>query len=366
APAPRPTPPNLVPTAPAGFTLTPGDEPVELPVTVRNTGETASEPVSAALDLPPGVRSVGAAPTFAGARLVRFDGAPEQSVTCPAGSGTVTCTTSRGIAPGGTATFVFRLQADPDAQGGRITGTLSAGVSLSVSIQVTVDVRPVHDDLELLVHKWQHGFWDPRLDIRATNTGGRDGHLRLVVESSEHVTLVALWPGCDRSRHRVVCEVPLDRGETFRLPVWALGSPHRDGAVKVSATLGAAAESVDLVLSLRPGESEGQAPEPPVGLPIAPGSTTPTTPAPTTPGPTSTGTTPTTESRTSTAPTTPPMTTTTVPPTTTTRSTPTPTTPPPTTTAPPTTRPEDPCPRKPPGQPRSPHDRGPDRCRTPS
>jgi hypothetical protein len=363
-----------VPTVPAGFTLVPGEAPVDLPITVLNSGETASEPVSAALDLPPGVRSVGSAASFAGNRLVGFDGAEDQNVTCPAGTGTVTCTTSQGIAPGGQATFVFRIQADPDASNGRITGTLSAGVSLSVSIEVAVEVRPVHDDLELLVDKWQHGFWDPRLDIRATNTGGRAGTLRLVVESDDHVTLVAF--GCKEPGRRVVCEVPLDRNKTFRLAVWALGSPHRNAVVRVSATLGDAAKSVDVPLTSHPHWGDGQVPEPPVERPtVTPGTST-TTPGPTTttPKPTTTQP-PTTQPPTTTEPSTTDPTTTapTTPPAQTPTPTPDPTTTEPTTPAPTPTPTEPTTPTHPgqgdpcrPGHQPTPESARPDRCRTPS
>jgi RNA polymerase sigma factor (sigma-70 family) len=330
-PQPQPAPPSLVPVVPSGFVLTPGEEPVDLPITVRNSGATASEPASAALDLPAGVRSVGPAASFAGGRLLRLDGAADQTAACPAGTGRVTCATTQGIAPGGSATFLFRLQADPEATTGRITGTVDAGTSVSVAIEVDVEVRPAHDDLELLVHQWQHGFWDPRLDIRATNTGGRAGDLRLVVESDRHLTLVALWPGCERSWSRVVCEVPLERGESFRMSVWVVGAPHHDGVVTVSATLGTASESVQVPISTRPGGGDPHEPEPPVVTttpappttttttrPTAPTTTT-TTPPTTTTGPSTTTTTPSappTEPSTTTVPTTEPTTrpTTTTPP----------------------------------------------------
>ncbi|QQQ75723.1 hypothetical protein IOD16_32365 [Saccharothrix sp. 6-C] len=344
---------------PSGFVLTPGEDPVDLPITVRNSGESGSEPASAVLALPPGVRSVGPASSFAGGRLLRLDGAADQTVACPAGTGAVTCATTQGIAPGGTATFVFRVQADPEAVTGLITGTVSAGVSLSVAIAVDVEVRPARDDLELLVHKWQHGFWDPRLDVQVTNTGGRAGGLRLVVEADEHIALVTLWPGCERSWSRVVCEVPLARGASFRLAVWAIGSPHRGGAVRVSATLGDASEQVEVPLSPRPGEPHQ--PEPPVDTPptttrATPPTTTtgPTTPT-TTPPPTTVPTGPTT---TPTEPSTEPP-----PPVTTTRTS-DPTTAPTTTTPPPAR--DEPCRPLLPWLPPLVDDLFPGHCRTPS
>ncbi|WP_063741265.1 sigma-70 family RNA polymerase sigma factor [Saccharothrix syringae] len=354
-PEPEPTPPNLVPTVPSGFRLTPGADPVEMPITVRNSGQTASVPASAALLLPPGVRSVGAPASFAGGRLAQLDGAAGQTVTCPAGTGAVTCATAQGIAPGGTATFLFHLQADWEAVTGRITGTITAGTALSVAVEVDVEVTPVEDALDLRVRQWHHGFWDPRLDVSVTNTGGRAGAMRLVVESDEHVALVALWPGCRRSQHRVVCEQQLARGATFRVPVWVLGLPWRHGVVRVSATLGTAAKSLEVPLEPHPGHDAE--PEPPVGTPPtqapaptttarpAPATTTPpgtTTPAPPTPTGTPTGPT--------TGPTTPPT-----EPRPTSRTEPTSATPEPTTPAPepeptpePTTPAPEPCAPRPP------------------
>ena len=98
-PAPQPPPPaSLTPTVPIGFTLTPGEEAKDLPITVRNTGGTAAPPAAMTLTLPPGVLSTGGPASFA-ARLLQPDGATDQTVNCPAGGGTITCTTPQGIAP---------------------------------------------------------------------------------------------------------------------------------------------------------------------------------------------------------------------------------------------------------------------------
>ncbi|MEJ2854613.1 MULTISPECIES: sigma-70 family RNA polymerase sigma factor [unclassified Saccharothrix] len=363
-PQPQPTPPTLVPTVPSGFTLRPDEPPVALPITVRNTGETTSDPATAALLLPPGVQAVGPGNSFAGQRLVQLDGAPDQTVGCPAGRGEITCATERGIAPGGSATFVFRLKVDHDYEGGSavITGTISAGTAMSVDVRVDVAVQPADDDLDLAVHKWHHGYWDPRIDIRATNTGGSARTLRLVVESDENVHVVAMRPDCEQSDHRVTCEHPLKRGESFRLSVWAFGLPYRGGNVTVTGTLGTASETVVVPIGLNPGEGEGYVPEPPVIVPeppvVAPKPTVPPrTTDPTTPSPE-----PTTPSLPllplPTAPTTTEPPTTTQPPGTT-----DPTTPPPTRKEPPG-RTDPPCqPWVPPGLLR---DLLPDLCRTPS
>ena len=59
-------------TPPDGVELQPGAGPVSLPITVRNDGGSVSEPVVAALKLPPGVHAIESGGGGAGckARLV--------------------------------------------------------------------------------------------------------------------------------------------------------------------------------------------------------------------------------------------------------------------------------------------------------
>jgi RNA polymerase sigma factor (sigma-70 family) len=323
---PRPSPATLVPTVPSGFTLVPGEAPKALPIAIRNAGESVSEPATTALTLPPGVRSVGPVDRFGGARLLALDGAAEQSVTCPAGSGTVTCATTQGIAPGGTATFVFNLQADATAVGGTITGTVSAGAALTVQVSIAVDVQPARDDLALAVSKWHEVFRDPRLDVTVTNTGASAGALTLTLTTDDSIVLIAPHAGCSVRRHRVECRADLQRDGSFRMSAWAFGLPFHGGTVRVTATLGTATKTVDVPMSLVPGV------QPPVLPPVAEPTVQPTTTTPTTPPPTTT----TTPQATTTPPAT--TTTTTPPPEQTEPSTTTPpvtTTPPPTTTTPP-------------------------------
>ena len=317
----RPSPPTLVPTVPSGFTLVPGEAPKALPITIRNTGESVSDPASTALTLPPGVRSVGPVGSFGGARLLALDGAAEQSVTCPAGSGAVTCATTLGITPGGTATFVFNLQADATAVGGTITGTVSAGATLAVQVAVAVEVQPVRDDLTLAVGKWHEGFWDPRLDVTVTNTGTNAGAMTLTLTTDGSIVLVAPHEGCTVQRHSIECRADLQRDGTYRMSAWAFGLPFHGGTVRVSATLGTATKTVDVPVALVPV----------VQLPVLPAAAEPIIPPTTTAPPTVTTTTPpppagtTTPEPEPTAPIPPPVTTT-PPPTTTTP--PAPTTPP--------------------------------------
>ncbi|MFD0206153.1 MULTISPECIES: sigma-70 family RNA polymerase sigma factor [Saccharothrix] len=130
----------LVPVVPAGFTMATGGPPVELPVTVRNTGSTPLAPTTLVLTLPEGVQVVGAGRNLRGRPLVRFDGAAR--VGCPAGKGTVTCTTEAELPAGGSVTFVFRLLAGPKSVGGTIRGTVTAGSAQPVPVDVPLTVTP--------------------------------------------------------------------------------------------------------------------------------------------------------------------------------------------------------------------------------
>jgi RNA polymerase sigma factor (sigma-70 family) len=285
APAPEPTPPpaSLTPTTPSGFTLTPGEEPKDFPITIRNTGGTAAPPASMVLNLPPGVLSTGGPSSFA-ARLLQPDGSADQTVNCPAGSGTITCSTPQGIAPGGQATFLFRLRATEDAQPSTITGTISAGTAISVNVSVTVDVPPVNDDIELTVSTWHEVFWDPRVDVKVRNKGPRAGTLKLDVSSSENIVVFTPCRECSRTdKNSIHCVTDLDKGGSFRMSFWAFGLPHRGGTITVTAALGNARKTVTVPVKMRPDH-------PPVDDVVKPPTTS--EPAPTTVPPTTTTTTP--------------------------------------------------------------------------
>ncbi len=274
---PPPPPASLTPTTPSGFTLTPGEEPKDFPITVRNTGGTAAPPAAMVLNLPPGVLSTGGPSSFT-ARLLQLDGAADQKVDCPAGGGTITCSTPQGIAPGGQATFLFRLRATPDAAPGTITGTISAGTAISVNVSVTVDVPPVNDDIELTVSTWHEVFWDPRVDVQVRNKGPRAGTLKLDVSSSEHIVVFTPCRECSRTdKNSIHCVTDLDKDEKFRMSVWAFGLPHRGGTITVTASLGNAKKSVTVPVKTRPHhppvEDVVQPPDPTTTVP--PTTTTP-------------------------------------------------------------------------------------------
>ncbi|MEU7478903.1 sigma-70 family RNA polymerase sigma factor [Lentzea sp. NPDC042327] len=341
-PAEEPAPPPpavLTPTVPTGFTLTPGEEAKDLPITVRNTGGTAAPPASMVLTLPPGVLSTGGPSSFA-ARLLQPDGAADQTVNCPAGSGVITCTTPQGIAPGGQATFLFRLRATPEAVTGVITGAVSAGTAISVNVSVGVEVPPVNDDIELTASTWHQVFWDPRVDVQVRNRGPRPGTLKLELSASSDVVVFTPYRDCTRTDRNVLrCVADLEQGAKFRMSAWAFGLPHRGGSITVTATLGNATKSVTVPVKGRPNHWPVDPVEPPAPAPVPttepakpteptkPGRTTePTKPStPVEPAEPTTPTVPQVPVPTLPLPSTPPSTTVPVPPTTT-----PPTTPPPT------------------------------------
>ncbi|GLY52889.1 sigma-70 family RNA polymerase sigma factor [Lentzea sp. NBRC 102530] len=271
---PAPAPPSLTPTVPSGYTLTPGEEPKDFPITIRNTGGTAAPPASMVLNLPPGVVSTGGPAGFAGARLVQPDGSADQTVECPAGTGTITCVTPSGIAAGGQATFQFRLRATDTAVPGTITGVISAGTAITVDISVAVNVPPVNDDIDLAVKTWDDVFWyHPRTDVSVLNRGPRAGTLKIDVTSTKNLVVFAPYRQCRQAGENAIrCVADLPRGERFRMSFWAFG--RKGGDITVTATLGNATKTVTVPVKGWPGNPPGEEPPNPP--------TTTTTPAPTT------------------------------------------------------------------------------------
>jgi hypothetical protein len=149
-----PAPPKITAQAPPhGIELQPGT-PASLPITVRNEGSTVSEPVVIALALPPGITPV---PAGGGGGTAVARSAPSSApaavdsvlVRCPGGTGTVTCRTETGLAPGQAAVLNFRLLSDDTAQPGTLTGTVTAGAQVNLSVSVKVNVKPAPDAVDL-------------------------------------------------------------------------------------------------------------------------------------------------------------------------------------------------------------------------
>jgi len=265
-PAPEPAPAQLSARGPAeGVALVAGGA-ADLPVTVRNDGGRASDPVSATLNLPDGVTvtepAAGGGSPAAGARTgdrprAQADG--PSPVRCPASQGTTaSCASATGLAPGESAVLLFRLTAGPDARSGTVTGTVSAGAAVQVAVAIDVQVAPAPQQDSVEVRAWTGAG----LHVRVGNTG----------ESSEPVTVtvdapvrefglggIELTCGNDGSTTTCTSVDPLEPGD--RLWAWfvpdlfssALAGHHRSGDtdrhgavsrdVTVTAILGSARDS---------------------------------------------------------------------------------------------------------------------------
>ena len=278
---PAPAPPSVsATTPPGGLELSPGTA-MNLPLTVRNDGGSPSEPVAAALKLPPGVRAVDAGGGGAPMAFAQ-DGAPI-SVNCPGGEGTVVCKTGAGLQPGQSATLNFRLQADEDAQGGTVTGSVTAGVQINVAVSVKVTVKqpPEAVVLEaqgdgLSAFPWTR---NPLVYVRVRNTG----------ETTKPVTVTfdhPLWQWwslrgfpCTPSGEGATCTTKsaLAPGQHVNLWVRLKGRPD-DGRVTINAKLGKASAAPVTVDFGCYHHWCGKDP-----LPTTTPSTTPSKPTPTTP-----------------------------------------------------------------------------------
>ena len=190
-PPPAPQTPTLHASGPGQtITLTPGGGPVDVPISASNSGTGPSGPVNATLNLPPGVSALApgqnggpsqpsgphpAANTFRLPTLqqLNLQAATGQlpQVDCPAGTGTVTCNGPSSLQPGQSVVLMFRLAAAKGTQGGTITGTVSAGGSITVQVTVSVAVPPpppppppANDELSLTaleIPGWQAPPWLP-------------------------------------------------------------------------------------------------------------------------------------------------------------------------------------------------------------
>ena len=357
------------------ITLTPGQGAVNLPLTIRNTGDAPSDPVTAVLHLPPGVSALGNATQLGSHSLdsqrigkprpprtpqptatTNEPPPPAGSISCPAGTGTVTCTTPTGLPPGGSVVMVFRLTAALGTQPGEITGTISAGSAVAVTISVRVQVPALVDRLALRADvdefdSWWNWLWDgsPVLDIEATNVGTSTKPVTVVVDRAG-----ALWQGqpgftCTGLHEQVKCttDTPLAPKQSAHLKLRLTHLRTESDVVDVTGTLGVDTESVQVkirrpdcplywCLPGPPNDVTTPAPgtsQPPTDTRTAPPTTTtqPTRDHGPAPGPTATPT----------RPNDPATTTTTAPPTTTTK--------PPPPAQPPVDTPPDPVPTSPPG-----------------
>lgn len=375
APPPTTTPPP-VPGAPTltasgppdGLTLVPGQGAMNLPVTVRNTGTAASDPVTATLRLPPGVTAIGEATPHVfqahpiSERFRSASPADTSTVNCPGGTGTVTCQASA-LAAGQAETLLFRLVAEPGAAGGTITGSVTAGTTMSADFDVRVRLSPPPqvDALVLsarfdLFDSWWGWLWDgsPVIDVVATNTGTSTKPVTVTVDRPGSVWAARPDAECSGGRHSVTCvsAQPLAPHRSLHLRVRIYHLPAHVGVIGVTGSLGTARASTSVTFRAPRCGWPWCWPVGPIhGHPPTATTTPPTTTPPdtTTPGMTTTPGTTTTEPPSTSSPG-PPSSTTTEPPSSTTTE---PSTPDTTTTVPPpssttTTKPTTKPPTKPP------------------
>ncbi|MBC6448431.1 sigma-70 family RNA polymerase sigma factor [Actinokineospora xionganensis] len=263
-PTATPAPADLSAEGPAqALSLVPGGDPVDLPITVRNTGGSVSKPISATLNLPPGVRAISGPNKLTHNALLRFD-APRQSaqrsdsVRCPGGTGSVTCGTAEGLNPGDSVTLVFRLVADSGATGGQITGTVSAGQQLTVSVSVPVVVKEpaTTDGVDVRAHATADGWfsqlwpWEREvlLKVRVVNTGTSTKAVSLGVDEGGHLITSTRPVQCAETPSQLDCATePLAPNQGVNV-VFRLGRGHdhpHDGKARritVTAVLGTATD----------------------------------------------------------------------------------------------------------------------------
>ncbi|WP_337662274.1 sigma-70 family RNA polymerase sigma factor [Actinoalloteichus sp. AHMU CJ021] len=249
---PEPVGARLEATVPdSSLVLVAGGEPVDLPITVRNTGDRASEPVTVSLDLPKGVTATGrtvpdapsgsrpagdtpgtgageppapdpaarprtgaeppspraaedptgAAPA-APSPVPTTVGEPDVCVQHPTGT-RVTCRSVEGVPAGGDLTLHIQLTASVDAEAGAISGTLHAGTAIHLRLAtITVTVRPATVDHLALggsALRTPGGGWPAPAELRAevTNTGTSTAPVSVELRLPWWVRVDGLPPRCD-------------------------------------------------------------------------------------------------------------------------------------------------------------------------
>jgi hypothetical protein len=248
-------------------TLVPGQN-VNLPITVTNTGDGVSDPVTATLRLPPGVSVISpgtqALSTHAldahpvGLFRQATQPASTTSVSCPPDSGgTATCSSPAGLRPGDSVVLTFRLSALSTAKDADITGTVVAGKAMPVDISVHVRVSqppppPVVDRLALTAHldqwnSWWSWLWNgtPVLDITATNTGTSTKPVTVTVDRPATPWVAQPGVTCSGYRAYLTCTTkhPLAPKQSLHLLVRVYHLHAQHDTVTVTGTLGDATAS---------------------------------------------------------------------------------------------------------------------------
>ncbi|MGW1680787.1 sigma-70 family RNA polymerase sigma factor [Saccharopolyspora sp. NPDC002376] len=306
-PAPQPPAPSPAPPPPATPSLNAsgpgqpihldaGGVPVDLPITVSNSGSGDSEPVTAELDLPPGVSaklpgamssSGPASTTPQSTSMLRAQPPGSPTVSCETTRSTTTiCTTDRGLRPGESFTFNFQVRANESSNGGEIIANISAGTAIELHLDaVPIVVKPPApvNGIDLLAWGWSHMPWaDSKIAMTVRNTGTSTGRAEAVAEIPEGVQAQAVPPQCDVApdQRRVRCAQDLAPGASFTSAVWLTAVPDypqpaadqprsgdmisRDVTVPVTARLGSASQSQLVTVPLwSPAPKPPEPPKPP-------------------------------------------------------------------------------------------------------
>lgn len=252
-PEPRPVPPEgeVVASFPdEPVELIAGGQPEQLPLTLRNTGETPSAPVAVDITPPPGVS------------VLRTARAAECETT---GDG-LACAFDA-LRPGETRTINFQLRAAADSPGGNITTRVDAGQVEQQLPSIGVDIRPGHDVTLSTSAEEQKTQQHSLIHLDVTNTGDVAGVAVADGSLPEGVQAFAIPPECDfLTRRQVRCEAELAPGESFHGEVWLTAIPDgqapdvREVTFPVVATLGAATDRETVRTQLRFGWTDCCAP----------------------------------------------------------------------------------------------------------
>lgn len=257
APPTLPAPPEIVVTTPDdGIQLEPGGGPVDLPITVRNVGETKSDPVVVTLDLPRGVRAIppaggGSAPMSSTGSQRAAAPRPaaaqsERTVRCPGGKGKVSCSSGTGLEPDESVTLLFRLVADKRADPGKIRGTVSSGNAQPLVITVPYEVPPPPpppaDDVELDVHNVGRV-----LKIEVTNTGETTKPATVDIDQPMLAYGAHSRAECTDDADSTTCRTrePLEPGEDVHFHTVLDGYPKNETVV-VTARLGVGSDTEEV------------------------------------------------------------------------------------------------------------------------
>lgn len=280
--------------------LVPGGPPASLPITVRNTGNGPSGPVTVTLSTPPGVSAEipgasgssthpasSSGTTSSGAVQARSAASPmsttpasatpasttpaaasaqernaslspdepastqsasasapaDPGIRCsPAGSG-ISCTSAAGLAPGQSRTFDFRVQASEQARGGEITAHLNGGDTSGVRLAAVPVVVMPSDGVALResAEDFSPSAYS-RLDLDVRNTGNRPGLAVATATLPPGIRAVGMPPECQLhadDRREIRCTAQLRPGERFDGEVWLqdqLEGPAGNGPLLRSGT----------------------------------------------------------------------------------------------------------------------------------